>query len=160
VEEFVYLLDLFFFFFTKLQFVFLYETSLLVNIFNQVPEEGCCQRDVNKESAVWEGLFVFWCLMPISTIFRFFSWRSVLLMEETGVPGENHRPVTSNWQTLSHNVVSSTPRLGGIRIDNGKVKLWCKNCYYIDNSYFLFSLIFFYMLINNWYVNKSRYVML
>ena len=24
--------------------------------------------------------------------------------------GENHRPATSHWQTLSHNVVSSTPR--------------------------------------------------
>jgi hypothetical protein len=34
------------------------------------------------------------------------SWRSVLLMEETGVPGENHRPVASHWQTLSHNVGS------------------------------------------------------
>jgi hypothetical protein len=33
------------------------------------------------------------------------SWRSVLLVEETGVPGENYRPVTSHWQTLSHNVV-------------------------------------------------------
>jgi hypothetical protein len=31
------------------------------------------------------------------------------LMEETGVPGENHRPVVSHCQTLSHNVVSSTP---------------------------------------------------
>ena len=29
------------------------------------------------------------------------SWRSVLLMEETGVPGENHRPVASHRQTLS-----------------------------------------------------------
>jgi hypothetical protein len=38
------------------------------------------------------------------------SWRSVLLMEEIGVPGENHRPVASRWQTLSHNVVLSTPR--------------------------------------------------
>jgi len=36
----------------------------------------------------------------------FISWRSVLLVEETGVPGENHRPVTSHWQTLSRNVVS------------------------------------------------------
>ena len=35
------------------------------------------------------------------------SWRSVLLVEETG---ENHRPAASHWQTLSHNVVSSTPR--------------------------------------------------
>ena len=37
------------------------------------------------------------------------SWRSVLLGEETGVPGEIHRIVASHWQTLSHNVVSSTP---------------------------------------------------
>jgi hypothetical protein len=41
------------------------------------------------------------------------SWRSVLLVEETGVPGEKHRPATSHWQTLSHNVVSSTPCLSG-----------------------------------------------
>jgi len=34
------------------------------------------------------------------------SWRSVLLVEETGVPGEYHRPVASHWQTLSHNVGS------------------------------------------------------
>ena len=38
------------------------------------------------------------------------SWRSVLLVEETGVPGENHRPVASHFQTLSHDVVSSTLR--------------------------------------------------
>ena len=40
----------------------------------------------------------------------FILWQSVLLVEETGVSGENHRPVASHWQTLSHNVVSSTPR--------------------------------------------------
>jgi len=28
---------------------------------------------------------------------------------ETGVPRENHWLVASHWQTLSHNVVSSTP---------------------------------------------------
>jgi hypothetical protein len=33
------------------------------------------------------------------------SWRSVLLVEETGIPRENHRPVASHWKTLSHNVV-------------------------------------------------------
>ena len=27
------------------------------------------------------------------------SWLSVLLVEETGVPGENHRLVASHWQT-------------------------------------------------------------
>ena len=31
-------------------------------------------------------------------------------MEETGEPEENDWPVASHWQTLSHNVVSSTPR--------------------------------------------------
>jgi hypothetical protein len=30
------------------------------------------------------------------------SWRSVLLVEETRVPGENHRPVANHRQTLSH----------------------------------------------------------
>jgi hypothetical protein len=37
------------------------------------------------------------------------SWRSILLVEETGGPGKNHRPTASHRQTLSHNVVSSTP---------------------------------------------------
>jgi len=35
---------------------------------------------------------------------------SVLLVEETGIPGENHRPITSHWQTLSHNAAFSAPR--------------------------------------------------
>ena len=41
------------------------------------------------------------------------SWQSVLLVEETG---ENHRPVAIKSLTnLSHNVVSSRPRLRRIR---------------------------------------------
>ena len=36
------------------------------------------------------------------------SWQYVLLMEETGVPGENHCLVGSHPHTLSHNVVSRT----------------------------------------------------
>jgi hypothetical protein len=35
---------------------------------------------------------------------------SFLLVEEIGVLRKSHRPVASLWQTLSHNVVSSTPR--------------------------------------------------
>jgi uncharacterized DUF497 family protein len=46
------------------------------------------------------------------------SWRSVLLVEEIRVPGENHWPAAGDWQTLSHTVVSSTPRLSGIRTHN------------------------------------------
>ena len=37
------------------------------------------------------------------------SWRSFILVEETRVPLENHRPVASHQQTLPYNVVSSTP---------------------------------------------------
>jgi hypothetical protein len=39
------------------------------------------------------------------------SWRSVLLVEETGIARDNHRPAASHWQTLSHKAVSSTPHL-------------------------------------------------
>jgi len=39
------------------------------------------------------------------------SWRSVLVVEEAGVPRKHPRPASS----YSHNVVSSTPRLVGIR---------------------------------------------
>jgi len=33
------------------------------------------------------------------------SWQSVLLVEETCVPGENPRPAASHSQTSSHNVI-------------------------------------------------------
>ena len=57
---------------------------------------------------IYTCLFVFVCLMVFNATFNtisVISWRSVLLVEETGGPGENHRPVASHWQTLSHNVV-------------------------------------------------------
>jgi hypothetical protein len=33
---------------------------------------------------------------------------SVLLMDETGEPGKNHRPAAGHWQTFLLNVVSCT----------------------------------------------------
>ena len=59
----------------------------------------------NLQLADWFG-----ALMVLNATFNnisIISWRSVLL-EETGVPWENHWPVESHWQTLSHNVASST----------------------------------------------------
>ena len=50
--------------------------------------------------------------MVFNTTFKNFSaisWWLVLLVEETRVPRENHQPATSHWQTLSHNIVLSTP---------------------------------------------------
>jgi hypothetical protein len=46
------------------------------------------------------------------------SCRSVLLVVETGVPGGNHRPAASHEQTLSHTIVSRTPRLSEVRTHN------------------------------------------
>ena len=39
------------------------------------------------------------------------EWQSILLVEETGIPGENYWPVASHWQNLSHNVVSNTTHI-------------------------------------------------
>jgi hypothetical protein len=52
---------------------------------------------------VWFGLMVFKATYNNVSVI---SWRSVLLVEETGGPGENHRLVASHQQTLSHNVVN------------------------------------------------------
>jgi hypothetical protein len=38
------------------------------------------------------------------------SWRSVLLVEKTGVPEENHRPTASHWQTNRGNIVEANNR--------------------------------------------------
>ena len=81
--------------------------------------EGCIPINFNL---IWAGSVIFFnaTFNNISVI----SWRSVLLVEETGVLRENHRPVASDWQTLSHNVVSSTPRLRWIRTHNVSVNIW------------------------------------
>jgi hypothetical protein len=53
---------------------------------------------------ICEGQFKFMVFIATFNNISSILCRSVLLMEETG---ENHRPVVSHWQSLSHNVVSN-----------------------------------------------------
>jgi hypothetical protein len=80
------------------------------------------------------------CFMVFNATFNNISvipWWSVLLVKETGVSGENHWHAASHWQTLSHNIVSSTPCLSGVRTPNnisGDVQLFV--CFMVFNAIF------------------------
>ena len=46
---------------------------------------------------IFVGLrLLLWCLMPLATLLQLTMWRSVIFVEETGVPGENNRPVANH----------------------------------------------------------------
>ena len=55
---------------------------------------------------------------PTFKHFSVTSWRSDVLVEESGVAGENHWPAVSHWYTLSHQVASCIPCLSGIQTHN------------------------------------------
>jgi hypothetical protein len=93
--------------------------------------------------------YILWCIgvrVKVTIFYATFSnisaisWRLVSLVEETGVPGENYRPVASEWQTISHNVLSSTPRLIVFNImclvfHNIRVLSTCDRC--LQSNYFI-----------------------
>ena len=51
-------------------------------------------------------LFVWWCLTPLSTIFQLCRGGHFFLVEKTGGPGENHRPVANK---LYHVMLYTSP---------------------------------------------------
>ena len=61
------------------------------------------------EMALWISIimYVVNLLYGRGRFISIISCRSVLLVEETGGPGENQQPASSHWQTLSHNIVWS-----------------------------------------------------
>ena len=71
-----------------------------------------------KEKATMYKLV--WLMMYNATFNNIFVilWWSVLLVDETRIPGENHRLVASHRQTLSHNVAWSTPCHEWVRTHN------------------------------------------
>jgi len=71
-------------------------------------------RGVYCTSILWGRVVILWwggVVKGFNATFNnisVMSWQLVLSVEEGVVPGENHRPVASHWQTLSYNAVSST----------------------------------------------------
>ena len=63
-----------------------------VSVVSQTLYCGCFPNTKTFTFMVWVGL---WCLASLSTNISVISWQSVVLVEETGVPGENHRPASS-----------------------------------------------------------------
>ena len=96
-----------------------------------IAQKQCVYRQTDRQ---WKTQNKVWVrFMGFNVTFNnisVISWRLILLVEETGVSGENHRPAVSHWQTLSHNVVLSKPRLSGIRTHN-----FSGNCSYKPNYY-------------------------
>ena len=68
-----------------------YFTETRVNFFSQKePVSLLPQKD-----KVWFNDF--WCFNATFNNISAISWQPVLVVEEAGVPGENHRPWASNW---------------------------------------------------------------
>jgi hypothetical protein len=86
-----------------------WQQSILINHNNNVSIEIHYiqySQHIYQHKHKWYS-FLVW-LMVFNATFNItisaISWRSVLLVEETRGPGENHRSVASHWQILSHNV--------------------------------------------------------
>jgi hypothetical protein len=104
-------------------FVFIYRSSIF--LFEYLIDNSTKMLKVGVRVMVFNATF-----NNISIIL----WQSVLLVEETRISGENHRSATSHWQTWSHKVVSSIPRLSGIQIRNvSGDRHWCIGSYKSNN---------------------------
>ena len=84
------------------------ERKWIVNFLRKIMEDGLVRFMVfnatfNNISVIFRSSVIF--LLPL-----FISWQSVLLVKDTGQPGENHQHIASYQHTFSHNVVSSKHR--------------------------------------------------
>ena len=83
-----------------------------------------CKWNTDTPDHDWTDIILMWVrvrVMVFNATFNNISItmrRSDLLVEEVRVPGENHRPLTSRWQSLSHNFVPSRPHLSKIQTLN------------------------------------------
>jgi hypothetical protein len=79
-------------------------------ITNMTAIDSSCLWLANLRKSSWKpfDLIDWFGFMVLKATFNNISvilWLSVLLVEETGVFGENHRPVASHWQTLAPKLI-------------------------------------------------------
>ena len=77
-----------------------FETSIILYMYNVLIV-------IAKYTIRDDSICLFVYLMVFNATFNnilVISWRSILLVEETREPGENHRPVANHRKTLSQNV--------------------------------------------------------
>jgi hypothetical protein len=76
---------------------FWFTTSYAISSYHH----GCCEFTSRTCAAIclFVCLFVSWYLTSLSTIFQLYRGRSVLLVEETGAPAENHRLLEDEYDS-------------------------------------------------------------
>jgi hypothetical protein len=76
---------------------------LCMNVLENKLKVWCFKNNRSSRSRSYFGKYMAGWFMVLNATFNNISailWGLVLLVEETRWPGENHRPVASNWQTL------------------------------------------------------------
>ena len=78
----------------------------------------------------WFGLGL-WCLTPLSTLFQVYRWGLVLLVEETRVPVENHRPAVSQGFRLTdklYHIILYQVHPAWAEFELTKLEVICTDC--------------------------------
>jgi hypothetical protein len=95
------------------------------NQLNQLTNLPRCQQHGSENNIFTEIVIGLWHLMPLSTIFQLYHGGQFYWWRKTGVPRENHRPVTSHWKTLSHMLYRVYLSVNRIRTRNCENVLLC-----------------------------------
>jgi hypothetical protein len=77
----------------------LFGLLILVETLTIIVYENKRYKRSSQNTQIEEGFlfFYFWCFNATFSNISAISWRPILVVEDAGVPEENHRPWASNW---------------------------------------------------------------